>query len=284
MQRGGGRVMAPGLATAFAVHPLADLIPAMSDGEYAELRADIEANGLLAPIMLYEGKILDGRHRARACGELGLEPETHEYEGEEAARFVISMNVHRRHLTTTQKAMIAKAALPYYEAMARGRMAEGGSKAAPGRPAERVGRAAQALGNRARDQAAGEVGVSGRTVDRLVRVEEEAPDLYERVVAEEISLTEADEEVRSRKEPEPDGKFENWDRSSERFRQVAAKTVERTWTGLHSLAVVCPALAEMDAALLAETVSGEDLAQMVEGAVEATRHLRKFTSNLRKRM
>jgi ParB-like chromosome segregation protein Spo0J len=50
----------------YEIHPLADVMPAMSESEYQDLLADIKANGLLEPITLYENKILDGRHRLRA--------------------------------------------------------------------------------------------------------------------------------------------------------------------------------------------------------------------------
>jgi ParB-like chromosome segregation protein Spo0J len=45
----------------------------MQPGDYIELTKDIELHGLGEPVWTYEGKILDGRHRARACAELGVE-------------------------------------------------------------------------------------------------------------------------------------------------------------------------------------------------------------------
>ena len=54
--------------TGAAIHPLADLIPPMSASEFAELRASIQTDGLRVPITLHsDGRILDGRHRSRAC-------------------------------------------------------------------------------------------------------------------------------------------------------------------------------------------------------------------------
>ena len=87
------------------VHPLARAIPEMLRDEYVELVADIKANGQQQPIVLFEGKILDGVHRERACTELGIEPLTKAFIGSamKAAAFVLSANVHRRHLTLTQK-------------------------------------------------------------------------------------------------------------------------------------------------------------------------------------
>ena len=88
------------------IHEYADLIPQMSDSDYSELKNDIQTNGLLQPITLFEEKILDGRHRYKACIELSVEPKFIEYTGNDAYSFVISANVKRRHLNTSQRAMI----------------------------------------------------------------------------------------------------------------------------------------------------------------------------------
>jgi ParB-like nuclease domain len=86
-------------------HPFADLVPSMRDSEYEDLKADIKANGLLMPIVLFEGKVLDGRHRLRACRAVDVEPrftEGTDWIGDPAG-FVLSANLHRRHLTAEQK-------------------------------------------------------------------------------------------------------------------------------------------------------------------------------------
>jgi len=75
----------------------------MSSGEYVELARDIKAHGLAEPIWLYEGKILDGRHRYRACRESGIAPATRNYMGTDTMGFGLSMNLHRRHLNIEQK-------------------------------------------------------------------------------------------------------------------------------------------------------------------------------------
>jgi len=88
-------------------HELANIFPMLGDEELAELCADIEKNGLAEPIIVYEGKILDGRHRATACQTLGIEPDTIGYIGNDPVAFVLSKNLHRRHLTESQRAMVA---------------------------------------------------------------------------------------------------------------------------------------------------------------------------------
>jgi hypothetical protein len=86
------------------VHPLAKLVPEMSAKEYEEFRRDVEQNGLSHPVItLYEGKILDGRHRDRVCRELGLPRKFETYTGTDPAGFIISENVMRRQLTDDQR-------------------------------------------------------------------------------------------------------------------------------------------------------------------------------------
>ena len=93
--------------TSMKIHEIAQILPAMSEREYAELKASIEANGLMQPITANQGAILDGRHRERACRELGIEPKFVEYNGDDPLGYVVLMNVHRRHLSESQRAMIA---------------------------------------------------------------------------------------------------------------------------------------------------------------------------------
>jgi ParB-like chromosome segregation protein Spo0J len=90
------------------IHPAADVFPALAADDYAELRRDIELHGILEPIWVDpEGQVLDGRHRLRAAYELGMTCQTLVYDGPDAVGFVSSMNLHRRHLTESQRAIVA---------------------------------------------------------------------------------------------------------------------------------------------------------------------------------
>ena len=131
-------------------HPLANLFPLIEGEAFAELVADIAANGLAEPIVLHQAQILDGRNRYRACRLAGVAPRfvifglaqasagiiaaalagraLSEDEmrrapvdlgalepdftvagvpGADALAFVVSRNLHRRHLSETQRSMIA---------------------------------------------------------------------------------------------------------------------------------------------------------------------------------
>ena len=91
----------------YEVHPLAEIFPPLEGPAFDALVADIMARGLQELIWLYQGKILDGRNRYRACQQAGCEPKTRNYEGDDPVGFVLSANLHRRHLNESQRAMVA---------------------------------------------------------------------------------------------------------------------------------------------------------------------------------
>lgn len=90
-------------------HPFSEVFPLLHGKDFADLVADIKANGLREPVWTYEGKILDGRNRYLACEHAGLKAKFRAFKGNEAEAlaFVVSANVHRRHLTESQRAMAA---------------------------------------------------------------------------------------------------------------------------------------------------------------------------------
>lgn len=91
----------------YEIHELCKLFPVMQAEQFDALVDDIRANGLQSPIILFEDKILDGRHRYKACVNLGIDADVEEYEGDDPLGFVISHNLTRRHLDESQRAMIA---------------------------------------------------------------------------------------------------------------------------------------------------------------------------------
>ena len=88
-------------------HPFANIFPLLEGEPFDNLVADIKANGLLQAITIYGNMILDGRNRLRACEAAGIEPRFVEYGGGDPLSFVLSQNLHRRHLDELQRAMIA---------------------------------------------------------------------------------------------------------------------------------------------------------------------------------
>jgi ParB-like chromosome segregation protein Spo0J len=92
----------------YEVHPAAEIFPMMDDQSYAELREDIRKNGQQKWLVLWQGKLIDGRNRLKACLELGIEPQDSEIPDEaDPFDYVLSANLHRRHLTDSQRALVA---------------------------------------------------------------------------------------------------------------------------------------------------------------------------------
>lgn len=90
-------------------HPACELFPLLDDEALRKLADDIAQNGLIEPIVTFRGLLIDGRNRLRACDLVDVEPVTREFEGDEAdvVPWIVSKNLHRRHLTTSQRAMVA---------------------------------------------------------------------------------------------------------------------------------------------------------------------------------
>jgi DNA-binding XRE family transcriptional regulator len=72
-----------------------------------DIASDMLKNGYRPdrPIVLYDGKILDGRHRYEAAIKAAVEPDFVEFEGtfDAAVNYVTSENVARRHLSASEK-------------------------------------------------------------------------------------------------------------------------------------------------------------------------------------
>lgn len=85
-------------------HELSSAFPDLEEPEFYELQEDIKINGLRSPITLFEGKVIDGWHRFVACQNLEIEPKLIDLDGD-PVDFVVTQNIHRRHLTPSQRAM-----------------------------------------------------------------------------------------------------------------------------------------------------------------------------------
>lgn len=176
-------------------HEVATIFPMMSDDDFSALRDDIKANGLRQPITTWRGKIVDGRNRYRACKELGIVPHTVEWDGRGSlTQYVVSLNLARRHLTASQKAAVAVDMLPMLEEEAAQRRNSTLKQNAT--VSQKIDERAEAEAGRASDRAAQLVGTNRQYVSDAKRLHSEAPALFEKVKAGELSITQAKREHR----------------------------------------------------------------------------------------
>lgn len=104
----------------YELHPLCTLFPRVTGAEFDALVSDIRDNGLRQPIVLHKGMILDGGNRYRACEAAGVTPHFAEFDGGNLVSFVLSANLHRRHMTAGQQAAIVASAQDWSKAQQRG--------------------------------------------------------------------------------------------------------------------------------------------------------------------
>ncbi|KKN38347.1 hypothetical protein LCGC14_0754220 [marine sediment metagenome] len=189
-------------------HEIAAIFPLMQNGEFETFKADIEQKGLLDPIVLYEGKILDGRNRYNALDALGRldDIRTEDFEGtwNEAIEQVMSKNLHRRHLQQSQRGMAAATHIELYRGPAKERQVEGGHAGGMiGGRGQHKPVADPSIGIRpkdlkpipsqSRDDAGAAFGCSGATVERCRRVRDKgANELAAAVLKGEVSAGAAD--------------------------------------------------------------------------------------------
>ena len=99
------------MSTLFQKYPFSDLVhifPVMSREEFSALVASIRVHGLLEPIMLWRGEIIDGRHRFLACIKAGVEPRFERLPDDADPReYVLAKNRDRRDTSASQKAVSA---------------------------------------------------------------------------------------------------------------------------------------------------------------------------------
>lgn len=180
----------------YELHPLCTLFPRMSGDDFAALCADIKANGLRQPIVLHDGLILDGGNRYRACIEAGVKPKFAKHDGSNLVQFVLSANLHRRHMTPGQQAAIVASAQDWAKAQPHG--GDRRSDQAATLPLETVAdRAAQS-------------GASDRTQRMADKVVKADPDLGRQVAHGEVSLPAAVAKVENKPKPvrpEPEDKL-----------------------------------------------------------------------------
>ena len=186
------------------IHPAADLFPIIEGDEFKELCADIKQRGLHQPITVCkDGTLLDGRNRLLACYETHQEVVLDRYEGTDPVQFSLSANLHRRHLSEGQRAVVALKVRRMLQPAAKERQREAGgdqkSEHARSVSADRrEAIATPAEHRKSTAEAAKATGASTRNVEKAARVEKMAPDLLPQVQAGTMALDKAHKEAQQR--------------------------------------------------------------------------------------
>ena len=151
----------------YEFHPIAAIFPMMEDGALSALADNIKEDGLNKDILLFEGKVADGRHRYLGCKKSGVAPRFVTWTGSEAAliRHVVSDNLHRRHLSDAQRAMIGAKLKAIFEPEAKKRrnanLAQNKGPTVPANLPER---------GESRENVAEALNVSGRAVEKAAHI------------------------------------------------------------------------------------------------------------------
>lgn len=170
------------IRTRYPIHPAAELLPQLTTEERRQIKEDIRRHGQRERIVLYEDQIIDGRNRYEICNELGIPPLFTSWDGKGSspAEYVLSLNLRRRHLTTSQRAMAASK----LEALIRQEKAQGEAGWAE-MPNEQVS-------ERARARAADKLAVSDRIVGTANVVRDHGiPDLVRAVEVQGLTVSAA---------------------------------------------------------------------------------------------
>lgn len=170
----------------YRFHPACLLFPKLGKEELQELADNIHAHGLLEDVVMYQGKVLDGRNRLSACKMARVKPRFIEWQGKGSpVEWVISENLIRRHLTSSQRAVIAHDLLPLLEkeAKERQRLSKGRGK--------KVANDLAILNGKASKMAARITKTNSAYVEAIKKVNATAPDLMKKLRDGVVNIPEA---------------------------------------------------------------------------------------------
>ena len=198
----------------YPVHPVASLFPMIDDDALNALAEDIKKNGQREPILvafldgreLNEPVIVDGRNRFKACEIAGVEPEfSNDYvmEPHEIGPWVISHNLHRRHLTTSQKAAVAVAYEAELAKLAKARQLAA-LKQNQTEDTVPVNLPERTKGEDSRDSAGDLFQVSGKSVSDAKYVSQHDPEAFQRVRDGKQAVSAAAKAIREKLNPKPE--------------------------------------------------------------------------------
>lgn len=255
------------------IHPAAELFPLMSDAELSELAADISKNGLVDSIAIHDGQVIDGRNRLRACELAGISPRFEAVQlTESPIVYVLSKNLHRRHLTISQRAAIGAEAMDMFREKARVRQLSHLANSS-------VSFDTDDNPGRSREHVAELVGVGAPTVGRAAAVRESDPEIFEKIKRGEITVNAA--YGGHREQPKVGGQIPTTTKSKKG--QINANAQKRRMIdGLSVIGGNCWGLGNLDLGLVAACCTAEEIETWATKALSHAKDLRHFAAKLRR--
>jgi len=233
----------------YEFHQYANLFPLMAEEDRQRLADDIKNNSQREPIWLFEGKILDGRNRYLACLDVGETPIFEQFEGSEseALSAVISWNLERRHLTSSQCLAVSIEANELAESIAaeakKRQIESGGDRKSESYKESVVEFFPQPI-NQEDSKTRSKIAKLFRTNPRYVsdgkRINASAPELFEPIkqgkitVPDAVRISKMDESDRAEVLQRVDDGAKPKDAIRDHKREVRAKAVEATSAALSS--------------------------------------------------
>jgi len=182
-------------------HEAANIFP-LDEEHLQELADDIKKHGQQVPIEVIGDLIVDGRRRYKACQLAKVEPQFVEVNPNDPVAYVLSLNLHRRHLKPSQLAMIGGRAKEVYAKAAKERQREHGGTA-PCRN-KTLPKKSTEVKKDSRDAAGEAVGVSGYSIDRATEVLASGkPEVVEAVDTGKVSVNAASKIAKLPKDEQP---------------------------------------------------------------------------------
>lgn len=268
------------------VHPAAMLFPMMFGEDLGNLADDIAANGLMEPIVIYHGQILDGRNRLAACEMASVEPRFIEVNGElpSATIYVLSHNLHRRHLTTSQRAAIAAEIVPLLKEEAHKRKLSG-LKNQQHTSSTCFQANDKTKGSVARI-AAEAVQVSHDSVEKALRVKRDEPGVFEQIKRGEVTVNAAAgerERSQERRRLEKDvEQTKAYQPKTDHQKKLAEGQKERMVKALSVVTGICRGLESADVRKIVAACDDEERNTWADRAKELATQLRAFSARLQK--
>lgn len=177
------------------------MVPEMSGIEYSEFLKSIEKDGIRQPVhILLDKTILDGRHRVRACKELGInevQALVHSLDEDEAIAFVRDTAIERRNITVEQRVDIVLKSEELISGLEEKAKERATSTFKGNQHKKVVSGSTEPNSKRTNETIADMAGTSKASVTRMKRIKREEPDKYEEVVSGQRSIRNAYDSLKS---------------------------------------------------------------------------------------